>query len=56
MTDQKRTDTPSEWAARLEEMWEQMEQEGVSWNFTTCCCGEGLRLIDNETKETRTIY
>lgn len=56
MTSQKKTATLSEWCDRLEEMWEQMEQEGFTWDFTACCCGEGLRIIDEETKQKRTIY
>lgn len=56
MTEAKRTATLSEWCDRLEEMYEQMEQEGFVWDFTTCCCGEGLRIKDETNGTDRTIY
>jgi hypothetical protein len=56
MTSQKKTATLSEWAAKLEEIWEQMEGEGYEWDFTSCCCGEGLILRDREAGESKVIY
>lgn len=56
MTSQPKTDTLSEFVRRVNELWEESEQAGVTWDFTTCCCGEGLRLIETETDRKVVIY
>ncbi len=42
MTSQQRTASLSEWETRLYKLLEEMDADGVEWEFTTCCCGEGI--------------
>lgn len=45
-----------EWRERVNALWEEAERDGISWEFTTCCCGEGLILRDDRTGEKVEVY
>lgn len=44
MTSQPKKATLSEWAAKFEALIGEMQDDGVSVNPTSCCCGEGVVL------------
>ena len=56
MTEATKTASLSEWAKRVEALWEEAEQAGISWDFQSCCCGEGLNLREVATGEEIVIY
>ena len=44
MTSQPRKATLSEWAAKFETLISEMQDDGVSVDPQSCCCGEGVVL------------
>lgn len=44
MTQQQKTATLTEWMAKLNNLLDEMMEDGVDIEFTTCCCGEGMYL------------